>query len=493
MGWLLSPILMVLFYGGPLLAIHLTGVKNLVRTLRKRELVALFAASSAFLMIIIALMAREKNIYFWDFGAYWYNTLSYQNTVSGSMSDALNHLICSIETAEYNDLACAIISLPLRAFGDSYFAFLILNVVMFYIPNAFLMALTFAKVLEKHSLGGGKIVWIYGYALLFSVALLPILMGYVDIIGLLPLTTAYLLVIDRDFEQVDVKKDVCLGISLLWVVLLRRYYAYAVVGGAIFAFFYWLTCGATRKEPFYQFKNKVVDTLLTVAVPSAILGLVFPDFLVNSLLNNHSYAYSAYKSTNIWGEWILFVQYFGLLFIACMVLGAAYCIRKKAGRLAIGLLSGLFVTCIMFFRIQDMNPHHYYVVVFPMCCLIFLGIHALISSNKRKTVVAQGIQGLCTVVVVANFLMSVGIGTAYKNPLWVGNTYVPRIRSDLTALRTLELDLENLSDEGHQWIYCTASSSIINSDILYKMNAPDYNEKIHYFYVPQVDLRDGFK
>lgn len=62
-----------------------------------------------------------------------------------------------------------------------------------------------------------KIVWAYGYTLLFSVALLPILTGYVDIIGMLPLTTAYLLVIDRDFEQVSIVKDICLGTSLLWV------------------------------------------------------------------------------------------------------------------------------------------------------------------------------------------------------------------------------------------------------------------------------------
>lgn len=492
MGWLLAVLLLLLYYASPLLAISLTGIKTFVWTLRKRELVAVFAMSSVFLAIIIALMVREKCVYFGDYGSYWYKTLWYQDTLSSNLADAVKNLAFSIDNTEYNDLACAIIALPLKIFGNSYFAFVILNVIMFYIPNAGLMVLTFHKVLEKHSLDRGKITWIYGYTLVFSVALLPILAGYVDIIGMLPLTTAYLLVIDRDFERIDVAKDVCLGISLLWVVLLRRYYAYAVVGGAVFAAFYWLTYGATKKEPFYRFKNKTVDMLLSVAGPIVGLGVFFPDFLKNSLFNNHLYAYSAYKSTNFGGEWILFARYFGLLLIAYMMVGVLYCIWQKAGRLAVGLLLGLAVTCTTFFRIQDMGPHHYYIVVFPMCFLIFLGFHGLISIGGKRTALRRGIFGLAIFVMAVNFAMSIGIGTPYKNILWGENTYVPKVRSDLKVLRTLELSLEGLSDEGYQMVYCTASTPILNSDILYKLNAPDFNTKINYADVSHVDLRDGF-
>lgn len=492
MGWFLAVALLALFYAVPLLSLHLTKIKVFVWTLRRRELVALFTVSSVFLMIIMALMAREKCVYYWDYGSYWYKTLWYQDTLSTNLLDAIKNLVFSIESYEYNDLACAVISVPLKVFGNSYFAFVVLNVAMFYIPNAFLMALTFCKVLEKHTLGGGKIVYTYIYILLCPVALLPILMGYVDIIGMLPLTTAYLLMMDRDFEKIDIAKDACLGISLLWVVLLRRYYAYAAVGGAVFALLYWLTYGATKKEPFYRFKTKVLDMLLSVAVPAIILGSFFPHFLVNSILNNHSYAYSAYKSTDIWGEWMLFVQYFGLLFFTCMVIGILYCIGKKARRLIIGILLGLFATCVMFFRIQDMNPHHYYIVVFPTCLLIFLGLHGLISVAGKSLLLTRGVQILVIFVLTVNFLMSIGVGTAYKSILWGERTYTPLVRSDLNALHTLELNLENLSDKGYQSVYCTASTPILNHDILYKLNAPDFNTNIKYVNVPQVDLRDGF-
>lgn len=337
-----------------------------------------------------------------------------------------------------------------------------------------------------------KIVWAYGYTLLFSVALLPILTGYVDIIGMLPLTTAYLLVIDRDFEQVSIVKDICLGTSLLWVVLLRRYYAYAVVGGAVFVLFYWFTYGCTRKEPFHQVKNKMMDMLLSITGPVIVLGAIFPTFLLNSLLNNHSYAYSAYKSTEFAGEWGLFTRYFGVLFITLMIVGVLYSVWRKAGKLIVGMLLGLVVSCTLFFRIQDMGWHHYYIVVFPMCCFIFLGIHAILSMCEKKSFLLWAGRGLMLLVVVGNFLMSIGIGVGYKNIFWEEGTYIPRVRYDFRALNALERCLEKLKDDGFQNVYCIASSTVFNSDILYKLNAPDINTNISYNSATDVDLRDGF-
>lgn len=354
------------------------------------------------------------------------------------------------------------------------------------------MAFVFCKVLEKHSLAEVRIVWVYGYTLLFSVALFPVLAGYVDIVGMLPLTSSFLLVIDREFEQVDIAKDICLGASLLWVMLLRRYYAYAVVGGAVFAFFYWFTYGATFKKPFFRLKNKIIDMLLSIAVPVIVLVTVFPNYIIRSLLNNHSSAYSAYKTAGLVGEWIKFARYFGIFFIALMIVGVLYGIWRKAGRLTVGLLLNLAVTCTLFFRIQNMGQHHYYIAVFPMCCLIFLGVYALLSVCTKEAFLAWGVRSLIVFVIVGNFLMSIGIGTSYKSALWVERTYVPRVRSDFEALRDLEKCLEDLSDEGFHRVYCTASSVIFNNSIIYNLNAPDKNPKISWAGVSHVDLRDGF-
>lgn len=493
MKWILPIFLICLFYSVPAAALYLTGIKSVLRSVSKRDITVVFVLSAGLLSVVMALVAREHYVYFWDYGSYWRRALQYQRSLGPDFSENLKLLISSINNDEYNQLACAVIALPLKVFNNSYFAFVILNTVLFYIPNAFLMAFTFFKILEKYSLHTINITWICSYTLLFSAALFPVLAGYVDIIGMIPLTTAYLLVIDRDFERVQVRKDLLLGISFLWIIFLRRYYAYAAVGGAVFAFLFWSTYGTTREDPFYRIKNKLIDTLTAISVPAAALAVVFRKFFLNSVLNNHLQAYSAYKTTDYLGAWGLFGRYFGLLFSALIILGILCNIRGDIGKLVISLLVGVLTSCTLFFRIQNMGTQHYYVAVFPVCCFIFLGIHALLfipMPGKRK-LISFGINGIVVLVVIVNFLMSVGIGTAFKSILWESYSYIPKVRHDFNALYSLERCLEDLEHDGFHGVYCLGSNGILNSSILNNLNAPDAYPEFP-IATSDVDLRDGF-
>lgn len=470
-----------------------TGIMRTLHSLSKKSIVACFLSTISIFAIVIAIMARERYVYYWDNGSYWYKTLDFQNSLSLGGWEGVKTLLHSINCNEYNDLACAVIALPLKIFGNSYLAFVILNTVLFYIPNAFLMAFTIFRIIEKFSMHTVDLVWIYMYSLTFSIVLFPVLLGYVDIAGMIPLTTAYLLVIDRDFKRVEILKDILLGISFLWIVLLRRYYAYAAVGGAIFALAFWFTYGIEKKTPFYRIQNKLIDTAIAVSIPLVGLMAFFQPFLLSSIFNNHSYAYSAYKSTGYIGEWQNFGRYYGLLFITFAFLGVVLNIRKSTNKLVVSLILGLFTSCQLFFGIQDMGWQHYYITAFPMCCLIFLGIHALIYIPCKKRFAQLGIRMLAISIAAGNFFMSIGIGTSYKSVLWQSYTYIPRIRNDLYELNKLENYLERMSRDGVRNVYCLGSSGILNSDILFKLNAPDINREISYAAVTHVDLRDGFR
>lgn len=152
------------------------------------------------------LVAKEKFIYFWDYGSYWYKSLNYTKYLFSNSKDALKSLYVSINFIEYNDLACVLLSLTLKFLGNSYYAFVMINVCFFYIPNAFLMSFAINKICNKFNLYLPKFIFMYTYMLLFSVALIPVLNGYVDIVGMLPLSLMYILVIDRDFEKIEIKK-----------------------------------------------------------------------------------------------------------------------------------------------------------------------------------------------------------------------------------------------------------------------------------------------
>jgi len=71
----------------------------------------------------------------------------------------------------------------------------------------------------------------------------------------------------------------------------------------------------------------------------------------------------------------------------------------------------------------------------------------------------------------------------------------PRVRNDIETIRTIHRKIEKLVDENKNEksniVYCTASSEIINNDILNKAFAPNFSRKFIAF-CSDVDLRDGF-
>lgn len=373
---------------------------------------------------------------------------------------------------------------------------------MFYIPNALLTAFVFDLLLKRYVCYQVKFVWIFLFVLLFPMALLPVLKGFIDIAAMLPLTLAYLLVIDRSARKIDVKKDFLLGICILWILLLRRYFGYAIIGGVVFALVYW-----TSKELHYEnwkqdIKRIALDVLVTMIIPTVLLLTVLRDFLMRSLFNNHSYAYSVYQLTNQVGNWLFAVGCMGILFVS-LIIFAFVCHRKNRMllRFIISVLAGMFAANTMFYRVQSMGVQHYYVMCFPVCCLAFLGLVG-IWQNKSKA--GKVIRNVIMGFLIAKYIMF--FGGQYEITKFVlshsdipnitvdmagAMVLYPRQRNDMDALQELERYLGKLDEQGYQKVYCIASSEVLNDDILRKLNAPNYDIPYDISNTSHVDLRDG--
>lgn len=471
------------------MSIYLSSYKtSLLAELKKGPLLTGIFVIIIFLGIFANIYAQENFIYYWDYGSYWYKTLDFSNTLFDDPIVALSQLYSSINSEEYNFLLCMLIALPLKIAGSSYFAFIIINIIMFYIPWAFMISYVFYITVEKYSIKHINIVLIFFISLLGGVALIPVLDGYIDIATMLPLCAAYLLVIDRSWGKIEWAKDFLLGCCILTIIFFRRYFAYSVIGGAVFAISYWLTEGINNNDgdKFDLLKKRAIDMTVSISVVGIVLLIFFKDFLIMSIFNNYSVAYSAYKSTDYLGEWFRLVKWYGLFNISLAMVGLLTSYYKTRRYLIISLVLNLLVTCSLFFFVQDMGEQHYYTNIFILLFLILMGINSLAYSNRYKKIIP-----IVLICVGINFLSFLGIEN-YGSFLWQAPKYEAKSRNDIDVLKELETYLGVLNEQGYSGVYCLGSSGIINNDILYKLNAPNFSIPYICMNVSHIDLRDGF-
>ena len=94
-------------------------------------------------------------------------------------------------------------------------------------------------------------------------------------------------------------------------------------------------------------------------------------------------------------------------------------------------------------------------------------------------------------VIVLNIFASIG-GIKQNNILLTEQRLVPLVRNDIPVLNIMAAELQKLSLDGKR-IYMIASSTVINDDILRKIDMPDKLLAVDGLMCSShVDLRDGF-
>ena len=491
-GFLFSVIALLFFYLSIGFSLYLCGVRDWYRQLTKKDLMGTGLVISLLTIIVAVLISRENWVYFWDNGAYWFRTVDFTNLLFEDPKAGLYELYRSMNQDEYNKLYSLLIAAPLSLLGKSYAGFVLLNTILFYIPASFHIAFLIDHISKKYMLKGPGFPWVLAYTLFFPVMLFPLLDGYLDIVTVIPLTIAFLLVVDRDFQKVEWKKDICLGLMLCWVVLTRRYFAYAILGGAVFLLIDWFFPEKTVQK---QFAVKVKDMLITCILPFVIMIGFFSQFLIMSVFNNYSAAYAAYKTVGWTGEWIKLCAYFGWIFVLLILVGFCLSFHKRIFSVYLAFFINIVIICALFFRVQDMGEQHYYIITVPVICLSWLSISFILGKICNKQSLQRAVKYMLLAIIVFNSLAAVGIGTVYKQGLgsflWTERTYYPKIRNDKNTLQQLENYLQELDQGGKKGVYCLASSGILNNEVLDKLN-PFQSPPFLNYNAAQIDLRDGF-
>ncbi len=478
-----------IFYRSYILAF---GKKFIKTNFRKKTWIIFGAIVLLGFILCIFSLSKNSFIYYWDYGGYWTYSFDYMDTLYRSPSDGIALLWESILNSDYNLILPLIISLPLKIFGITFSRYVIINYFMFCVPAMFIAFSLFIKISKQKKLFSH----LAGFLILatFIIPLKAMLMGYIDIAIMIPAVLLLSLIIDyksTDSPKRNMAKNISIGLLLVISFLFRRYSAFFLVGLILSFFLVELAKNLKNTHKNKLLKTNIKQLLLnfsSIGVTTLGTLLIFFSPLVFRVLNdNYSEMYVGYDTDLITKIQSIF-NYSGWVFIALSSFGFIYSHYKKINRkiATVSILSILF-TCILFFRVQRMDPHHFYTILAPIMLLSYLGLYYLL--NLKKWILSIPVVMVILLNPIYFFSTTAQNTLSPIAPLFSAH-HEPLVRNDINSLKSLE---EYLKNDTTGSIFVLASGSILNADIVRSLDKPYKKIAIdRQLTTNDVDLRDGF-
>ena len=446
---------------------------------------------------LTAFLCQEQTIKTWDFSVYWAKLIEQTQSFSSDISGSIDSLIASF-SSEYSDLA-VIPLIPFgRHFGLEFYQYTFYVYVIYAVPVCLLFALYITSVYKRVT-GNEARIWhlvVSGTIAFLCVPLLrPILLGYVDIVGLIFILLLLILALDWKWDYFSLEKNVLLaGLSLL-LLLSRRWYAFFIVA-YYFAFGveYIFHCFATRKLDMKKALPLVVNLVFIAGICTIWILTVTPGTLTAFLGTNYSEAYTAYKVRSDLGDLLYFMKDCGLIFAFLSILGIILTLVNKGSRLlAIRWITIFLVTFFLFERVQSAGEQHRYLFV----PYVVIGISILLLSLSRRK--KRWLQILITTITLGLSIWNIGMAyTDFTPAVSAGKLMTqvhmePDIRNDLDTIRNILSYVNEKTDEDHELVYVVGDSDVMSQEVLKRAFMPaETNAAKNVISGSIIDLRDGF-
>lgn len=402
----------------------------------------------------------EDTIYAYDYAGHWIRTLTLKKFFYENPSIILETVYSSMNTSDYSYLP-ALFGLPLILIKESYFFFSLSNLLLFLLPTFLLLNILYFHYINKNNYLPSLII------LAFYPLYLTLFYGKVDCSGLFFIILAYSLVILPDFEDIKLVDNILVNFCLFLAIFLRRWYLYSAVCLYLSYLIKWL---------FY--KNKKPIDLLKLLSSGIILLIVillfFNGFATRVLTNNFDEAYAFYNHQH---KLYSFINFISPIICIISILGL---IKLKKELLVINIIS-IVIPCLMIWKIQSFEFHHYYVFLFNLIVLFTNGLIYLINKNIK----------LSYLIVVLLLIQSIGVYLPYNVPLFTNIKKQPEILGDKKELIKLSEYIKSIEpDENTTAFLATGAYGIITDDLLRNallpnLDGPNIDSAVF-------DIRDGF-
>lgn len=446
-------------------------------------------------ILLVSFAHREHTLYAWDHVAYWSMSLDLARDFRERPIAALSEIGRSVWEDEINLLPTTLPALVLIPTSGSRAAYLLAIFNLYSIPT-----LIFGFILFTHICGNRRApnlaIWCSAIFLLPSFWQ-PLTLGYPGsggmILAFLVLTLAWTR--DDNHQDVSLSKLLLMALLLALLTLFRRWWAFWTLSFCL------VWAGELLLRAGFQFSSDPVQAkkhlkrlaVLGSSVLAFLLLLGGPRILTIAR-TDYAGEFSHYKiHDGLQGVFVLLKGEFGLL--GLLLLFAAWLLLLFEPRWAsrvIFLSAHSLLTAILFLRVQDPSPQHWYLLMPAALLLLAGGIQTAIekfpSPQMRIVFVAIGLGGI---------LIS---GSVFGLRL-PGVRLAPRIRikpthrTDLQEIRNLMAFLDEREATRTGWIYVLSGTGKLPESGLAFINlslGSNYRCPAWILETQQVDLRDGF-
>ncbi len=438
-------------------------------------------------VLIYTAISKEQFIYYWDYGGYYDRTIFIKNMYKENAVDVLKNVYESSTLSDYGTWISAVMAFPLRLTQGRFADYVMLVYVIFAVPAAFSLSLLgggyFSERCHKYFLSGCNLL-----ILLMPWYLQPMLEGYPGIAAFVPLICAlWIFLKSEGLYKLTIPDVIVFSFSLIAAALLRRYFCFYivgfVVGGICYSICYWRMYRHTKAELFHYAASYIKVGCISIFS----LLLFFPGFLQRVLFVDYAGMYTAYNNGGMLEKCRAFIDHLGVLLLFLILFAAVVVCQNYRKYVPLFLFCFIFevVTAVCFFSVQSVGIHHYWTFLLPLLLLLMLFLNIMMIGEKKSYLV------LCCICFFYNTsYVYFGSSVPMMNAaICQRDFYVPKNRTDLEAVGEFTEYLQSIQED--KKIYCIASGSVLNNDILSKYYLPN-TCPLQLSAVSHVDLRDGF-
>lgn len=456
----------------------------------KRKAILCMAGIALIIGFIISdLISSERFIYFWDNAGYYKKAINMASLYGSNPGNVLKDAWRTSATDNYGSWSVAIAGYPFKFTNRSYVAYILILYAMFALPSAFSVTALISSLFQSDNSHWYAPVIIFLVVLSMPWFLKPMLSGYPGICALLPMACSLWILFKSGFKDMRTAEAVSLSLSLIFPMILRRYFGFWVVGFVAGSLAYsacsWIMEKSGKDGVIHYLKNYI----LVGAFSLLVLAFGFKGFLRRTLLTDYSSMYVAYNRGGNLLKYGDMLRHLGLVLVAVILTGVVLgCIRENKKNLPLIFFCVVFeiFSTLFFFRVQNPGTHHYWIFLLPLLLTIGLTVNSVMDVKSR-------VPYYVLMLLMCGNSLYVYTGSYFPNvklSFFQQDRYYITQREDYEEAMALADHLVELQGDSRK-VYCTESNSILNSSILENAYLPKASV-IRLAGSADIDLRDGF-
>lgn len=182
-------------------------------------------------------MSHEHFLYYWDFSGFWRRQLELMRLLQQNPGQVYPFILNTIRNEEYSSLPQLFLIPHILLIGDTYPRYILAMVNCTLIPSTVLFYVWMLHLIDQWDF---DVPWVplgIGIGLMFFTGnYLPLILGYEGAMGLYFIVFILFILSDFNVFRFSWHRNLVIGISLVFLVFIRRWYAYFAIGYFVMAF-----------------------------------------------------------------------------------------------------------------------------------------------------------------------------------------------------------------------------------------------------------------